>query len=113
MDHPWRVFVDTGGTFTDAVATGPDGRVRHAKVLSQGGLRGTIEEDLGEGRLRVFLPVPLPEGFLRGFGFRVLGDTSGEEAAPRVTGHDAASGILRMDRSREATCRTRSGPIRT
>ena len=35
----WRIRVDTGGTFTDAWAIGPDGVERRAKILSDGTLR--------------------------------------------------------------------------
>ena len=35
----WRIRVDTGGTFTDAWAIGPDGEERRAKILSDGTLR--------------------------------------------------------------------------
>ncbi|MCW1923436.1 hydantoinase B/oxoprolinase family protein [Luteolibacter arcticus] len=35
----WRIRVDTGGTFTDAWALGPDGAERRAKILSDGTLR--------------------------------------------------------------------------
>ncbi len=40
--HPWRIFVDTGGTFTDCLALAPDGAVRRAKVLSSGSLRAAV-----------------------------------------------------------------------
>ncbi|WP_035605646.1 hydantoinase B/oxoprolinase family protein [Haloferula sp. BvORR071] len=36
---PWRIRVDTGGTFTDAWALGPDAIERRAKILSDGTLR--------------------------------------------------------------------------
>lgn len=39
MHSPWRIRVDTGGTFTDAWAIGPDGVERRAKILSDGTLR--------------------------------------------------------------------------
>jgi 5-oxoprolinase (ATP-hydrolysing) len=38
----WRICVDTGGTFTDALARTPWGEVRRAKVLSTGVLRGVV-----------------------------------------------------------------------
>jgi 5-oxoprolinase (ATP-hydrolysing) len=80
MDVTWRLFVDTGGTFTDCVAVAPAGGLRHAKVLSTGALRGTILEVEGPRRLRVRTGHPLPEGFLAGFRFRVLGGPG--EAVP-------------------------------
>jgi len=33
-NQPWRLFVDTGGTFTDCLAIAPDGRRLRRKVLS-------------------------------------------------------------------------------
>lgn len=37
----WQVFVDTGGTFTDAIGIAPNGEIHRAKVLSSGELRST------------------------------------------------------------------------
>ncbi|MFM7321423.1 MAG: hydantoinase/oxoprolinase N-terminal domain-containing protein, partial [Armatimonadota bacterium] len=37
--RPWRIHVDTGGTFTDCLAVAPDGTLHRAKVLSSGVLR--------------------------------------------------------------------------
>lgn len=41
---PWRVAVDTGGTFTDCFAIGPDGLTRRGKVLSSGAVRATVRD---------------------------------------------------------------------
>lgn len=38
----WRMFIDTGGTFTDCLAIDPDGKKHLLKVLSTGTLRGTL-----------------------------------------------------------------------
>ena len=42
MQAAWRIRVDTGGTFTDAWALGPDGVERRGKILSDGTLRCTL-----------------------------------------------------------------------
>lgn len=47
----WRIRVDTGGTFTDAWAIGPDGVERRAKILSDGTLRCRLVAREGEGWL--------------------------------------------------------------
>ncbi|VAX35846.1 hypothetical protein MNBD_PLANCTO03-1829, partial [hydrothermal vent metagenome] len=39
---PWHLAIDTGGTFTDCLATDPLGNTHRAKVLSSGSLRATI-----------------------------------------------------------------------
>lgn len=50
MPDMWRLFVDTGGTFTDCLAQSPEGEWRRAKVLSSGELRLTeaLRAELGE-----------------------------------------------------------------
>ena len=40
----WHIRIDTGGTFTDAIALLPGGAVRRCKVLSNGRLRGRFED---------------------------------------------------------------------
>lgn len=39
---PWRMWIDTGGTFTDCVAVDPGGRRHRLKMLSSGCLRARI-----------------------------------------------------------------------
>ena len=38
----WRIWIDTGGTFTDGVAVAADGEGRRAKILSTSALRGRV-----------------------------------------------------------------------
>lgn len=40
MNETWKLFVDTGGTFTDALARIPSGELLRTRVLSSGALRG-------------------------------------------------------------------------
>ncbi len=61
----WRVWVDTGGTFTDCLALDPGGRLHRAKVLSSGALRCRVEE-AGDRRLRYRAPWRVPDGFAAG-----------------------------------------------
>ena len=49
----WRVAVDRGGTFTDVVATAPDGRRVVRKVLSRDAEIAAAIADLGPGEVRV------------------------------------------------------------
>ena len=41
MNH-WKIWIDTGGTFTDCLATSPEGEETRLKVLSNGVLRGKV-----------------------------------------------------------------------
>ena len=59
MPEPARlvIAIDTGGTFTDAIAAFPDGSRRMVKVPSDGSIRGTVGDD---GRIRWPEWVPSP-----------------------------------------------------
>ena len=54
----WQVFVDTGGTFTDAIGIAPNGDIHRAKVLSSGELRST-DADGNITRIQTGLEPPL------------------------------------------------------
>ena len=101
----WRIWVDTGGTFTDCVAVAPDGRVARAKVLSTSALRGRVVAKArraatagragrnadggagGSGAER-----PLPDDFFRGFEFAPLAAAGGVP----VAGFTAADSVLTL-----------------
>jgi len=92
----WEIRVDTGGTFTDCVARGPDGAVHRAKVLSTGALRGRITGAGRSGELRVRESWGAPPDFVKGFRFR-LQDGGESPEARFVTGWDPAAGTLTLD----------------
>jgi 5-oxoprolinase (ATP-hydrolysing) len=72
-ERPWQVAIDTGGTFTDAVARSPEGHQTHVKVLSDASIRARITADLGENTYRLdFHGLSIPEGLLGTFSARVL-----------------------------------------
>jgi 5-oxoprolinase (ATP-hydrolysing) len=69
---PWRIRIDTGGTFTDCLAVDPGGSLHRAKVLSSSALRGRIAERLSPSAVRVDAGWRVPSGFFQGFAFRLL-----------------------------------------
>jgi len=90
----WRLWADTGGTFTDCLAVDPEGRLHRAKVLSTSALRGRIAERVGPAALRLEMAWHVPRDFFRGFTFRRLPD----EPSPRTaTGWDPETGVLYLD----------------
>jgi len=91
---PWRISIDTGGTFTDGLALDPRGALHRAKVLSSGALRGRIVEPIDPTHLRVSAPWPAVDDFVRGFRFRLLGRLGPEV---RVAGYEAGSSLLELD----------------
>jgi 5-oxoprolinase (ATP-hydrolysing) len=71
----YQIAVDTGGTFTDCLATDSDGTTHRRKVLSNGTLRGTVVELLAPTLLRLSTNWGLSRDVLRGYTFRFLGET--------------------------------------
>jgi 5-oxoprolinase (ATP-hydrolysing) len=69
---PWRICVDTGGTFSDCIATAPDGTTCRAKVLSTGALRARILEVIQPRSIRIHESWQAPEGLVTGWNFRKL-----------------------------------------
>ncbi|MDH3784977.1 MAG: hypothetical protein OEV00_06590, partial [Acidobacteriota bacterium] len=64
----WRIAVDTGGTFTDALGIDPDGHTHIVKILSHGALRGELPVDASPDadpatQLRRSFPRALPRDF--------------------------------------------------
>ena len=74
----WEISVDTGGTFTDCVATSPSGRICRAKVFSHGALRGRVlsaARTASPAKIRLlveYLGSAPPKGFDRVFSLRPL-----------------------------------------
>ncbi|MFL6192582.1 MAG: hydantoinase/oxoprolinase family protein [Thermoanaerobaculia bacterium] len=91
---PWRIWIDTGGTFTDCLAVDPEGRLHRAKILSTSAVRGRIAEPAGPARLRLASSWSAPEDFFRGFTFRLLGR---EGEARIVEAFDPEGPFLRLD----------------
>lgn len=90
----WRIWIDTGGTFTDCLAVDPEGNLHRAKVLSTSAVRGRIAEPVADG-LRLAASWRAPRDFFLGFAFTLL--ETGESAT--VTGYDPEGPILLLDRS--------------
>ena len=84
----WRVWVDTGGTFTDCLAADPRGRTHRFKVLSSSCLRGTLTAIDSPTEIAVELPQPLIANFALGQQFRLLGQ-AGEPI--EIIAHDSPS----------------------
>jgi 5-oxoprolinase (ATP-hydrolysing) len=68
----WKIWIDTGGTFTDCMAQAPGGEVHRTKVLSSGALRGQL---LAPPAGNIFSCGPLPghePGLYTGYTLRFL-----------------------------------------
>ena len=93
----WEVWVDTGGTFTDALGRDPAGGLHRVKVLSSSALRGTVETVAAPDRLIIATSFTMPPDFPNGFGYRPLLNRENCEAAT-VCGYDPVTRALALDR---------------
>ncbi|HEX2077273.1 MAG TPA: hydantoinase B/oxoprolinase family protein [Longimicrobium sp.] len=96
---PWQIWIDTGGTFTDCLALGPDGAPRRVKVLSSSALRAVVAEVESADTVRVAEDWGAAPGVVDGLELRVL---SGDAEGVRIALYDAASGRLRLERGMDA-----------
>jgi 5-oxoprolinase (ATP-hydrolysing) len=90
----WKVWIDTGGTFTDCIALDESNELHRAKVLSSGALRGAIVERLSPTRLRVDVTWRCPRDFVKGFELVAL-ETN--QTVARVERYDAAGATIDVD----------------
>ncbi len=92
----WRIRVDTGGTFTDAWALGPDGIERRGKILSDGTLRCRLLEQQSGGWWRTDSELVTPDGTLRGWrcGDAVVEDSREGVRLLRLSGAGFQAGAI-------------------
>jgi len=94
---PWRLWADTGGTFTDCLAVDPAGRLHRAKVLSTSALRARVAERRGPSEFQLAAGWEVPAGFFNGYTFRVLGIVGIEHPERIVVDWDPSSGVIHLD----------------
>lgn len=90
----WNLWIDTGGTFTDAIGIDPSGRRRSCKVLSSSALRGSTVARLEPGRYRIDEEWEAGDDLVAGMRFRPLSG-AGEERG--VAGYSSADSELRLE----------------
>jgi 5-oxoprolinase (ATP-hydrolysing) len=68
---PWKIWVDTGGTFTDTLALDPSGQLHRLKVLSSSLLRGRVTKQVSSNAVVVSLPWPAKEDIYTNYAARL------------------------------------------
>jgi 5-oxoprolinase (ATP-hydrolysing) len=63
----WKLWVDTGGTFTDCLATTPHGEVRRLKILSSSVLRAPVTAQPSLTSIQVKMDWPVDENIFQGY----------------------------------------------
>ena len=72
-DVYWKLWIDTGGTFTDCIAVDPSGHTHRIKVLSKGCLRGRILRKINPHVYHFEANWNYAPSLLEGYKFRVPG----------------------------------------
>jgi 5-oxoprolinase (ATP-hydrolysing) len=92
----WRIWIDTGGTFTDCLAVDETNQLHREKVLSNSSLRGFIRELIPPRKIRVQTAWRAPSGFICGFQFCLL-----ETRHPplKVERYDHDESMITIDKS--------------
>ena len=67
----WKIWVDTGGTFTDCLAYTPEGMLQRVKVLSSSALRGKILKVVDQNRLVIEANWPVDRDIFQGYAFHL------------------------------------------
>ena len=71
----FQILIDTGGTFTDCIATDPLGNIIRTKVLSSSFLRGKIIEKIAPKYFQIEVNWSFDKRLIVGFSFRIIGQT--------------------------------------
>jgi len=89
--NSWQLWIDTGGTFTDAIAISPAGDFLRLKVLSTGCLRAQLEAEEGDCCYRLNARWPVAGDIFGGYAIRLLSSAAILGEVARV---DLAAGLL-------------------
>lgn len=73
INGTWKIWIDTGGTFTDCIAHDPKGHRYRLKVLSKSALRGRILEQISPSTFKIKINWDTQKNIFKGYDFRVLG----------------------------------------
>lgn len=96
QDHDrWKIWIDTGGTFTDCLAFSPSGQLKRLKVLSSSALRGKLVKQLGPSQYKVSVNWPVSEDIFAGYTFRLPG---GEGLQATVSSFDPKKEVIILDK---------------
>lgn len=95
MSHKkWKIWVDTGGTFTDCIALSPSDKKYEIKVLSKSALRGKVKKILGPATLEFECNWPLDEDIFAGYIFNPL---KKKHISTKIRSIDFKAGIIYLE----------------
>ncbi|MBN8651148.1 MAG: hydantoinase B/oxoprolinase family protein [Cytophagales bacterium] len=71
---PWKIWVDTGGTFTDCIAFKPSGEIRRLKILSSSVIKAEVKSVVAENCLLVAANLHTSVDIFKNFSVRLPGE---------------------------------------
>ncbi|MCC5905509.1 MAG: hydantoinase B/oxoprolinase family protein [Balneolaceae bacterium] len=93
LSKKWNICIDTGGTFTDCIATSPDGTILRRKVLSSSALRGSARSTNNPRKVSIRFEYETPDDFFKGYDFSLLNDA---DRSCRIISSDENESILTL-----------------
>ena len=93
--NQFKIAIDTGGTFTDCIATDGQGNIYRKKILSNSTLRGNIKAIVAPNKIQVSQSWYLSRDILQGYTFRLLDGTFEAE----VVFFDTEKSVFQLNKS--------------
>ena len=92
MNKSFQIAIDTGGTFTDCMATDNFGNEYRTKILSNSTIRGEVTEHISGNIFKIKQPWQLKKDILKDYLFLVLGHSFNS----KVISFDVENSILEI-----------------
>ncbi|MBN2523571.1 MAG: hypothetical protein JXB24_09875 [Bacteroidales bacterium] len=89
----WKIWMDTGRTFTDCMSVDPKGKISRVKVLSSGRLRGKIIQCTDHGKYEIKENWGVHEDLFTDYNFQLVQNTS---KICNVLSFDPRNSILKL-----------------
>ena len=93
MNKSFYISIDTGGTFTDCIATDNFGTEYRTKILSNSTIRGEVIEHISSNKFKIKQTWFLKRDILKDYLFLILGDSF----KAKVRAFDVENSILEID----------------
>jgi len=93
INKPYKLFIDTGGTFTDCLACLPSGDIIRKKILSNGSLRGLIKKVISPGIIEIEENWNIFSDILKDYKFSLL---SNPECEISIISYDWNTKVLHL-----------------
>lgn len=94
----FKIYIDTGGTFTDCLALTPDQQIRRIKVLSSSAIRGQGILTPEGMSISTEIVQKYPDDFFAGYSFQLL---DSDHTTYLITHSNSRNGLLTLNRPLE------------